>query len=190
MSFSSTQDIATCSCSLTSSHWCYGDILFCAVTGSNSIFFHTANHQQEIQWRTTVPNTVRRSRTRGELKTLGLDAELKAKREASYDPTLEKEAKDYINSKVPTDFSAGFHETLKSGAVLCQFINKLSPNSVGKVNTGKMPFVQMENIANYLSACGKHGLANHDLFQTVDLFEAKNMNAVVNNVLAIKRKFH
>eukprot|EP01115_Flamella_aegyptia_P001197 TRINITY_DN1192_c0_g1_i1.p1 TRINITY_DN1192_c0_g1~~TRINITY_DN1192_c0_g1_i1.p1 ORF type:complete len:97 (-),score=58.46 TRINITY_DN1192_c0_g1_i1:45-335(-) len=51
-----------------------------------------------------------------------------------------------------------------------------------------MPFVQMENISAYLNACRDLGLAVHDLFQTVDLFEAKNMNQVVINLTALKRK--
>jgi hypothetical protein len=53
-----------------------------------------------------------------------------------------------------------------------------------------MPFVQMvafhssiqltrkENISCYLNACSSLGLATHDLFQTVDLYEEKNMNQV------------
>jgi Calponin homology (CH) domain len=50
-----------------------------------------------------------------------------------------------------------------------------------------MPFVQMENISNFLAFCGSYGLKTHDLFQTVDLFEAKNMGQVVKNILALKR---
>jgi len=36
-----------------------------------------------------------------------------------------------------------------------------------------MPFKQMENISNFLKACRALGVAEHDLFETVDLYEAK-----------------
>ncbi len=60
-------------------------------------------------------------------------------------------------------------------------MNKLRPGAVAKVNAGKMPFVQMENISNYLAACGNLRMATHDLFQTVDLYEEKNMNQVTKS---------
>lgn len=42
-----------------------------------------------------------------------------------------------------------------------------------QVETSKMPFKQMENISNFLKACRVLGVAEHDLFETVDLFEQK-----------------
>ena len=36
-----------------------------------------------------------------------------------------------------------------------------------------MPFKQMENISNFLKACRTLGVAEHDLFETVDLCEGK-----------------
>jgi len=118
----------------------------------------------------------------------GLDAELKAKRDASYDPKLESEAKSWITSQTGENVSGDFQQALKSGVILCKLMNKVYPGKVTKIQNGAMPFVQMENISSYLKACQSVGLANHDLFQTVDLFEAKNMNQVVNNILALKRK--
>ena len=57
-------------------------------------------------------------------------------------------------------------------------MNALKPGSVKKINDGAMPFKQMENINSFLAAAGKYGVPTTDLFQTVDLYEAKNMNAV------------
>jgi len=116
----------------------------------------------------------------------GMDAELKAKRDASYDPKLENDAKNFIESTTGTSIS-DLQEDLKSGVVLCKLMNKVYPGKVGKISSGSAPFVQMENIAAYLKACASLGLATHDLFQTVDLYEAKNMNQVVTNILALKR---
>lgn len=36
----------------------------------------------------------------------------------------------------------------------------------------------MENIGNFLTACEAYGVPKQDLFQTVDLYEARNMNGV------------
>jgi len=118
----------------------------------------------------------------------GLDAELKSRRDQSFDPKLEREALQWISSVTGEHLSGSIYESLKSGIVLCKLMNKLQPGKISKIGTGNMPFVQMENIGNYLSAC-KSLLASHDLFQTVDLYEAKNLNQVVQNILALKRKF-
>eukprot|EP00027_Filamoeba_sp_ATCC50430_P004432 CAMPEP_0168551500 /NCGR_PEP_ID=MMETSP0413-20121227/6206_1 /TAXON_ID=136452 /ORGANISM="Filamoeba nolandi, Strain NC-AS-23-1" /LENGTH=129 /DNA_ID=CAMNT_0008582031 /DNA_START=83 /DNA_END=472 /DNA_ORIENTATION=- len=117
----------------------------------------------------------------------GLDAELKAKRDAQYDPKLEAQARAWVESMTGEKLSGSFHEALKNGVVLCKLINKISPGKISKIGTGNMPFVQMENIGKYLDACRGMGLATHDLFQTVDLYEAKNMNQVVTSILALKR---
>ena len=46
-----------------------------------------------------------------------------------------------------------------------------------------MPFIQMENINAFLIACKQLGIPPTDLFMTVDLFEAKNMGAVIDCLL-------
>eukprot|EP00964_Phaeocystis_antarctica_P056459 scaffold33295_cov63-Phaeocystis_antarctica.AAC.2 len=45
----------------------------------------------------------------------------------------------------------------------------------------------MENIGGYLDACRKYGVPAQDNFLTVDLFEGKNMNAVVRNLHSLGR---
>jgi hypothetical protein len=120
----------------------------------------------------------------------GLDRELAAKQAAKYDPALEEEARKFVCLKSGASIPAGQHclSALKDGVALCQMINALRPGSVKKVNQGKMPFMQMENIANYLSACEAYGVSGSELFQTVDLFEERNMNAVTLNILSVARK--
>eukprot|EP01102_Stenamoeba_stenopodia_P006461 TRINITY_DN1770_c0_g1_i2.p1 TRINITY_DN1770_c0_g1~~TRINITY_DN1770_c0_g1_i2.p1 ORF type:complete len:162 (+),score=49.27 TRINITY_DN1770_c0_g1_i2:70-555(+) len=117
----------------------------------------------------------------------GLDAELEAKRKASYDPNLEREAKEWIEAVVGKKITPDFATGLKDGIILCEFINVIKPGSCPKPNASKMPFKQMENIGNFLTACGRLGQAPIDMFQTVDLFEAKNMNQVVHHIHALGR---
>jgi len=117
----------------------------------------------------------------------GLDAELAAKQKSSYDPGLQKKVEEYISSKIGHKFSSNFHGDLKDGVILCNLIRTVSPQAnVPPPKKSNMPFVQMENIAAYLKGCSQIGMKTHDLFQTVDLFEAKNMNQVITNVLQLK----
>ena len=76
---------------------------------------------------------------------------------------------------------------LRSGVVLCQLANCLQPGLVPRVSETDKPFKQMENIGGYLDACRKYGVPAQDNFLTVDLFEGKNMNAVVRNLHSLGR---
>ncbi|KAJ1799643.1 Protein kinase of the Mitotic Exit Network [Coemansia sp. RSA 2399] len=79
------------------------------------------------------------------------------------------------------------NESLRDGVVLCRLINTLRPGAVKRINTKTLPFTQMENISNFLAAAQKLGLDSADLFQTVDLYEGKNMPRVVMTLLTIAR---
>ncbi|KAJ1726528.1 Protein kinase of the Mitotic Exit Network, partial [Coemansia biformis] len=78
-------------------------------------------------------------------------------------------------------------ESLRDGVVLCRLINALRPGAVKRINTKGLPFTQMENISNFLAAAQSLGLESSDLFQTVDLYEGKNMPRVVMTLLTIAR---
>ena len=61
-------------------------------------------------------------------------------------------------------------------------MNVLKPGSIAKINEQAMAFKQMENTSNFLKACESYGMNVVDLFQTVDLYEAKNMILVVQGI--------
>jgi len=71
--------------------------------------------------------------------------------------------------------------------VLCNLINTIKPGEIKKVSTSAMPFKQMENISLYLEACRSMGVTDYDLFQTVALFENKDMLAVLTNLQSLGR---
>lgn len=77
---------------------------------------------------------------------------------------------------------------VESYFVIC--LHRLANAIIGgvKFNTMKVPFKQMENINNFLSACEKYGVAKTDLFQTVDLYEKQNLWQVVLCIFALGRK--
>eukprot|EP00966_Prymnesium_polylepis_P076374 1770188-Prymnesium_polylepis.1 len=78
-------------------------------------------------------------------------------------------------------------QELKNGVVLCQLVNSIKPGVCPKPSTAKMPFKQMENISNYLEACEKLGVPKHDQFQTVALYENKDMMQVLTNLQSLGR---
>jgi hypothetical protein len=74
----------------------------------------------------------------------------------------------------------------------------LVPGTIKKIGTLPQPFIMMvcivgrvwlmfsffhsgslqENIESYIKACKSLGIPDFELFMTVDLYEARNMNAV------------
>ncbi|KAJ3167932.1 hypothetical protein HDU88_001879 [Geranomyces variabilis] len=92
-----------------------------------------------------------------------------------------------IGRKLPNE---SLHLSLRNGVILCEFINKLRPGSIPVISTRDAPFLQMENINRFLNASKALGLKGHELFQTVDLYEGKDLQQVtVPNLAAygIKR---
>ena len=62
-------------------------------------------------------------------------------------------------------------------------MNAIVPDTIKVINTSKISFKQRDNIAQYLKGCEEAlGLKSTSLFQTVDLFEEKNMNSVITSI--------
>jgi len=54
-----------------------------------------------------------------------------------------------------------------------------------KMNQSNTPFKQMENIQVFLNAAEAYGVPKTSLFQTVDLYESRNMAQVLNTLLQL-----
>ena len=101
---------------------------------------------------------------------------------------MEAEARAWIEAMVGEALPTGsIHDVLKDGRLLCLVANGVKPSICPPPSASGMPFKQMENIAAYLRACTVLGVPDHDMFQTVDLFENKNMKAVLTNVHSLGR---
>lgn len=61
------------------------------------------------------------------------------------------------------------------------------PGSVPKINTTGGQFKFMENINHFQTACKKYGVPDVDVFQTVDLYEKRNIPAVTQCIMALGR---
>lgn len=64
---------------------------------------------------------------------------------------------------------------------------QIQPGIVSHISRSPIPFRQMENIGQYISACAHLGVASQDLFTSTDLFEGRNLVAVVHNLHALGR---
>ena len=96
-----------------------------------------------------------------------------------------------LDEKLP---EGDFAEVLQNGVILCKLMNKIQPESVKKFKekVGDMKdlhvliiwgvqgpaFLLMENVQSFLSAAKKYGVPDEEVFQTPDLFEARNIPQV------------
>ena len=78
------------------------------------------------------------------------------------------------------------HSALKDGIALVKLANKFYPGT--KFNNSKMPFLQMESINNFLKiAAEKLKVPSFELFQTIDLYEKKDLVKVIDTIYAVSR---
>jgi len=80
-----------------------------------------------------------------------------------------------------------FAEVLQNGVVLCKLINKLQPGSVKKFKEKGPAFLLMENVQSFLAAAKKYGVPDEEVFQTPDLFEARNIPQVALCLFSLGR---
>jgi hypothetical protein len=115
----------------------------------------------------------------------GLDADLARKQAANYDHGAEAQARGWIEALTGEKIVGSFAEGLKNGVALCKAVNAIKPGTIKKVNDSAMPFKQMENVSAFLKACRVLGVPEHSLFETVDLYEAKDISLVVTCIFAL-----
>ncbi|KAF0992375.1 hypothetical protein HZS_2788 [Henneguya salminicola] len=126
-------------------------------------------------------------------KAFGLTREALEKIEAKYDENTEKTCMEWVDAVIGEKIytktgSDAVHEILRDGTILCTLMNKLKPGSIKAINPSKLAFKQMENINNFLKAAEVYGVSNSELFQTVDLYEKKNMHQVLIALMSLARR--
>ncbi|KAI0978962.1 hypothetical protein GJ496_000786 [Pomphorhynchus laevis] len=105
-------------------------------------------------------------------------------------PEIESKVQAWIESLTGKKFDAGksYEENLKDGILICHLMNKLQPNSVSKIEEKGSPFALRQNIDRFQDAVKKYGVATEQVFQTVDLFERKNIPQVTACLLELSRQ--
>ncbi|CAB0041930.1 unnamed protein product [Trichogramma brassicae] len=117
-----------------------------------------------------------------------LERQVRAKIAAKRDPQMEAEAKEWVESIIGRKFTSPFEEYLRDGQVLCELINIIKPGSVPKINTSGGEFKMMENITKFQKALRDYGVADIDVFQTVELWEKKDIGQVITTLFALGRE--
>ena len=104
-------------------------------------------------------------------------------------PEQDREAQEWIEQVLGEKFPPGvlYEDHIKDGQVLCKLINKLQPGSVPKINSTGGQFKMMENINNFQKAIKAYGVPDLDVFQTVDLWEKKDIAQVTCTLFALGR---
>jgi len=120
---------------------------------------------------------------------MALQRQVMAKMFGKRNPEEEAEALEWISAVLGETFpeNMAYEDILRDGQVLCRLMNKLSPGSIKKINTGGGQFKMMENITNFNEAIGKYGVPIVDKFQTADLYERKDINQVTGTIFALGR---
>ncbi|CUS20846.1 LAQU0S01e15940g1_1 [Lachancea quebecensis] len=94
-----------------------------------------------------------------------------------------------LKEPIPSDLLAA----LKDSTALCRLANTLyaadAPNSGAliKYKESRMPFVQMEQISQFLAFARQYGVPEDELFQTVDLYEEKDPAVVYQALKSLSR---
>lgn len=86
---------------------------------------------------------------------------------------------------------------LQSGVILCALMDILEPGSVPQsviknaASKPKLPpFTQRENIALFLGAASMYGVPDHELFETEDLYDARDFAVVTRALRSLSRLAH
>ncbi|KAL4764110.1 calponin homology domain protein [Aspergillus foveolatus] len=119
-----------------------------------------------------------------------LDKDLRNLRLSRYTPQAAAEVRSWIEEVLREKLAPGdLLEALKDGVALCKLLN-LAVSPGVKYKQSSMPFVQMENISHFLRACQLPPLSlpPHDVFLTVDLYEAKDPAQVLQCISAFSRR--
>lgn len=121
---------------------------------------------------------------------MSLERQVRAKLAGKRNAEQEKEAQDWIEAIIGQKFPPGetYEEALKDGIILCKLMNKIKPGSIPKINTSGPSFKMMENINLFQKALRDYGVADLDVFQTVDLWEMKDISTVTMTLFALGRE--
>jgi hypothetical protein len=111
-------------------------------------------------------------------------AKMAAKRSTELDQEAQAWIEEIIGEKFP---NVPYEDALKDGVILCKLINKLQPNAVPKYATSGGGFKLRENVSAFQNAARAYGLSDAELFQTVDLFEKRNIAQVTQCIHALGR---
>ena len=133
------------------------------------------------------------------VKPMGMDRALTSKMGAKYDPDAEREVRHWFQQILGEDIGEGpnaVEKNLRNGVILVKLMQKLFsgtsdlPPAAAKIKEPKYstldtPFKQMENIEIFLKCARAYGVPLVSCFQTVDLYEGRNVPMVIATILQV-----
>lgn len=117
----------------------------------------------------------------------GMDRETEKKRKRQYSTEKEEQVMDWIET-VTGEQVDSFYEDLKDGKILCKLLNTFKPGIIRRINTRNSAISHRDNIQLFLSGCFRFGVSTNALFTINDLYEQKDLNAVVNSFFMISKQ--
>lgn len=90
------------------------------------------------------------------------------------------------NTRMPWRVSGNMFESLRDGWQLVLLANALRPGAVRRVHNSIIPSKHTQNIANFLVACRRMGVARALLFDIDDLYANCNQTRVARTLLALR----
>lgn len=91
-----------------------------------------------------------------------------------------------LHTQQPWRVGGDMHESLRDGWQLALLANTLRPGAVRRVHNSIQPAKQVQNIASFLIACRRMGVARVLLFDIEDLYENKSQTRVARTLLALR----
>ena len=89
--------------------------------------------------------------------------------------------KSYVSDFSPPSGVDDVHAALEDGVVLCKLFNAIAGKAdpIRFSEEGQMVFAKMERIGLFVDAITAYGVQQEYIFRTIDLYEKKNMWAVI-----------
>ncbi|KAL5010975.1 hypothetical protein ScPMuIL_013280 [Solemya velum] len=105
------------------------------------------------------------------------------------DKELEDQALEWMDGVMgeKIDRSRPYEDVLKDGIILCNLMNKLTPGCIKKIDKKGGGFALMQNLERFQVAAKAYGVPITEVFQTVDLWERKNIPQVTLCIHALGR---
>ncbi|XP_046879530.1 transgelin-3b isoform X2 [Hypomesus transpacificus] len=174
-------------------HGCFSTLASSALPSSAELTQRYGTERKSISFSLHISETEQADMAnRG--PSYGLSREVQEKIDQKYDQDLEARLLDWIvaqcggNMERPQPGKQSFQTWLMDGTILCRLINSLYPRGkepIKKIPETQMAFKQMEKISQFLQAAEAYGVNTTDIFQTVDLWEGKDMAAVQRTLMAL-----
>lgn len=107
----------------------------------------------------------------------------------------EQEIREWIEEITVEKLPQGsFADIMKDGVVLCKLVNIILATEASVAikcpSRSNLSFFQMENIAYFINKAKMLGVPDDECFQTIDLYEAKNLKQVFTCLYSLSRNLY